>query len=295
MNTAFSKYIDTAALFYRVAKGAVMLVMAVILVSCAKPAYQQVDARADQLGFTRSTQHSEKFRHVVYSPRGDAAGDTVHVYIEGDGVAWQWRYFVKADPTPRKALMLNLMGKDKGNTLYIGRPCYFGMVLDDQCNADYWTFSRFSEKVVTSMVEVISQRTRRFRKIVLIGHSGGGALALLVAEKLPRVTAVVTVAGNIDTDAWTAHHKYTKLYGSINPATRAPLPASIRQLHLVGGNDKVIPPKLVKQWMLKQPSALLWEVPENTHLCCWANQWPEVLQWIQQVEGKRVSSFAGRR
>ncbi len=295
MNTASLKIIRIAALFMRAGKGVVIVVIAAMTASCSTAAYQQVDARAEQLGFSRSTQHSEKFRHVVYAPRRDVVGDTVHVYIEGDGVAWQWRYFVKSDPTPRKALMLNLMSKDKGNTLYIGRPCYFGMVLDDQCNADYWTFSRFSEKVVLSMVEVIAQRTQQFRNIVLMGHSGGGALALLVAEKLPKVTAVVTLAGNIDTDAWTSHHRYTKLYGSINPATRAPLPASIRQLHLVGGNDTVIPPKLVKQWMLKQPSASLWEVPENTHLCCWADQWPEVLHWVQQLEGKRLSSLVGRR
>ncbi len=268
----------------KVCRVLVLMLITVTSAACVAPAYKKIDESADKYGFARSTLQSDTFRHVIYAPERNAVGNTVHVYIEGDGVAWQWRYFIKSDPTPRAALMLNLMRLDKANTLYIGRPCYFGMVLDEECNADYWTFSRFSEKVVNSMVDVIAQRTARYKNVVLLGHSGGGALALLVAEKLPKVTAVVTVAGNIDTDAWTAHHKYTRLYGSINPALQAPLPLTIKQLHLVGGKDEVIPPRLTKSWVLNQPTAILREVPINTHLCCWENQWPEVLNWLARIE-----------
>ena len=211
------------------------------IASCAGPAYLQINQKAEQLGFTRSTQSSTEFEHVVYVPKRNTVGDSVHVYIEGDGVAWRWRYFIRPDPTPRRALMLNLMGRDKGNAVYVGRPCYFGTVVDDRCHSDYWTFSRFSEKVVSSMAEVIAKQTARYNKVVLIGHSGGGALAMLVAEKLPGVVAVVTVAGNRDTEAWIAHHNYTPLRGSLNPAKRPPLNASVKQLHLVGSEDKVIP------------------------------------------------------
>ena len=264
---------------------AVFLVLfASTVAACSTPAYKHIDRQAEHLGFERSTQGTSKFRHVVYAPSRSASSDTVHVYIEGDGVAWRWRYFIKADPTPKRGLMLSLMGRDTGNTLYIGRPCYFGLVLDEQCNSDLWTFSRFSEKVVNSMVEVIYNRTEDFSNVVLIGHSGGGALALLIAERLHKTTAVVTVAGNIDTDAWVGHHKYTPLYGSLNPVKRSPLKASIRQLHLVGGKDKVIPASLVKEWIENQPGAELWEIPGNTHLCCWADQWAQVLNWISYVD-----------
>ena len=93
------------------------------------------------------------------------------------------------------------------------RPCYFGLELDDTCDANYWTYARYSEKVVGSMVDVIAEQTRQYSEVVLLGHSGGGAMALLIAEQLPNVTAVVTIAGNIDTEAWTQHHGYTPLYG----------------------------------------------------------------------------------
>lgn len=253
----------------------------IFLCACGTPAYKHVDLQAERLGFVRSTQGTSKFRHVVYAPERKASTGSVNVYIEGDGVAWQWRFFISDDPTPKRALMLSLMGQDTGNTLYVGRPCYFGLAVDYQCHADYWTFSRFSEKVVNSMVEVIAERTADFKEVVLIGHSGGGALALLIAERLPKTVAVVTVAGNIDTDAWVGHHRYTPLYGSLNPVKRKPLPSSIRQLHLVGGQDKVMPPTLVKGWIKQQSGAELWEIPDNTHLCCWQEQWSRVLNWIR--------------
>jgi len=234
-------------------RSALLVLFTISVAACSTPAYKHIDQQAESLGFKRSTTGTSKFRHVVYAPARSTSSDTVHIYIEGDGVAWRWRYFVKADPTPKRGLMLSLMGKDSGNTIYIGRPCYFGLVLDEQCNSDFWTFSRFSEKVVNSMVEAISNRTRDYSNVVLIGHSGGGALALLIAERLQKTSAVVTVAGNIDIDAWVGHHRYTPLYGSLNPVKRSPLKASIRQLHLVGGKDKVIPAGLVKEWIKNQP------------------------------------------
>ena len=258
--------------------------IAVSTMACSTPAYKQIDQQAEKLGFERSTQGSSKFTHVVYAPKRTATSDTVHVYIEGDGVAWQWRYFVNSDPTPKRSLMLNLMSQDNGDTIYIGRPCYFGTVIDEQCNPDHWTYGRFSEKVVNSMLEVISERTQDYKNVVLIGHSGGGALALLIAERLARTVAVVTVAGNIDTDAWIKHHNYTPLYGSLNPVRRAPLKSSIRQLHLVGSDDKVIPPSLVTGWINQQTDAQLWEIPGNSHLCCWGKQWGQVLNWINFVK-----------
>ncbi len=251
------------------------------VVSCAVPAYQRIDQQAEQAGFSRSTVQGSDFRHVLYeSASSSNDNDTIHIYIDGDGVNWQWNRLVKADPTPARSLMLDLMKTDNANTLYLGRPCYLGLELDPGCDADYWTYARFSENVVSSMVSVLKVKTGQYNNVVLIGHSGGAALALLIAEHLPRVAAVVTIAGVIDTDAWTGHHGYTRLVGSINPATQRALPITIRQLHLVGGLDVNTPVSLARDWIQKQPAATLWQIPENTHICCWNNNWPSVLGWL---------------
>ena len=38
---------------------------------------------------------------------------------------------------------------------------------------------------------------------------------MLIAERLENVTAVVTIAANLDTDAWTEHHKYLPMSQSL--------------------------------------------------------------------------------
>ena len=68
----------------------------------------------------------------------------------------------------------------------------------------------------------------------MIGYSGGGTLAQLVAEKFTQTRAVVTLAGNLDLAAWVQLHDYTPLGGSLNPAERPPLPGHILQIHYVG-------------------------------------------------------------
>ena len=256
-----------------------------VTVSCSVPAYQKIDQQAEQAGLQRATVQGRKFRHVVYSSIKSNT-DTIHIYIEGDGANWKWNRVVKADPTPQRSLMLDLMSTDRGNVLYLGRPCYLGLELDDACDADHWTYERYSEQVVSSMVEVIKAQAGHFKKVVLIGHSGGGALALLIAEHLSAVSAVVTIAGIIDTDAWTAHHGHTRLVGTLNPAKRSSLPDKIKQLHLVGGRDANIPPALVRQWINRQPGVRLWEVPGNSHTCCWNKNWPAVLLWIASSTGR---------
>ena len=207
-----------------------------------------------------------------------AATGTLHIYLEGDGQPWQHRIVIMPDPTPRNPLMLRLMRNDPEPSAYVGRPCYYGHSQDPGCTFPLWTSARFSETVVASMAEVIRvlQGRYRARELWLIGHSGGGALAMLLAERLPAVSRVVTLGANLDTDAWTRHHRYSPLRESFNPAQRPALRQGVRQWHLLGTADRVVPPALVTRFIRRQPAAVGIELAGFTHSCCWSSLWPEL-------------------
>ena len=115
-----------------------------------------------------------------------------------------------------------------------------------------------------------------------MGHSGGGALAMLLAYQLPDVTRVVTLAGNLDIEAWTQYHQYSPLYTSLNPGAQPLLRPEVNQWHLIGGVDRVIPAPLIKPVILRQPSARGFEFPGFGHGCCWESIWPDVLKALDQ-------------
>jgi len=187
------------------------------------------------------------------------------------------------DPTPRNPLALRLMARDSAASAYVGRPCYNGTSKDPGCEATLWTSGRYSSKVVRSMTAVIKQLITQHgvNEVKLIGHSGGGALAMLIAPKIREVSQVVTIAGNLDTAAWTTHHGYSRLYTSLNPAEQPALPQRISQWHFVGGQDSVVPPRLVKSYISSQENALGISINNFSHGCCWESVWDRVVQGIR--------------
>jgi len=115
------------------------------------------------------------------------------------------------------------------------------------------------------------------KDIILIGYSGGGVLAWLIAERLPEVTQLITIAANLDINAWTREHGYSPLVGSLNPASRAPLPQRILQLHLTGERDTNSPARLVQSVIAKQGRYAEIRVVPSDHRCCWEEFWPSLL------------------
>ena len=130
--------------------------------------------------------------------------------------------------------------------------------------------------------------------VVLIGFSGGGALAMLLAEHVPDTVAVVTIAGNLDVAAWTAHHHYAPLRQSLDPALRPALPPHVLQLHLQGGRDEVVPPAIVQRAIERQPGAVGRLYPEFDHRCCWQRAWPELLSELDRQLSSELDPAAQR-
>ncbi|MEN8207337.1 MAG: alpha/beta hydrolase [Pseudomonadota bacterium] len=258
-----------------------------VLAACATPA-ERITSEATSYGFTSQVIEGSEFKHRIYrnNHQGRTHGSTLHVYLEGDGAPWINHERVARDPTPRTPLMLRLMASDTAPSLYLGRPCYHGYSRTAPCSPGLWTDARYSEIVIASMTQVLDKLIEggETESLVFFGHSGGGALAMLLAERFPGTRAVVTIAGNLDIDAWAGMHRYTKLHRSLNPANRKALNPRIHQLHLVGEDDTNITPQLIQEVESRQENSELVIVTGFDHTCCWQELWPEVLAWTAALE-----------
>jgi hypothetical protein len=253
-----------------------------VLAALAGCALAKVDHYATEQGFEKSLVEGAGFRHVVYrNSRAETSGTVLNVYIEGDGNPWVLGRFVAKNPTSADNLMLRLMAQDPAPAIYLGRPCYLGLHQDARCDPKYWSSDRYAAAVADSMVAALV-RVAPGREVNLLGHSGGGALAVLLAARVPKVKVVVTLAGNLDTDAWIRKHHYEPLTGSLNPRLQPPLPPSITQVHIAGGRDKNVDTEFIEDFAGSQQNAAFRLYPRQKHSCCWESVWPEILAIVSQ-------------
>lgn len=256
--------------------------LSLMIASCATPRIL-LQQEAIRLGFNRTIIQGTEFKHVVYTNKTQNNTDELHVYLDGDGTPWINNRWVSEDPTPRNPLLFRLMSIDTAPAVYLGRPCYNGFSDIPPCEPSLWTDKRYSTIIVKSMAVALEQILKPLgkKRVVLIGYSGGGTLAMLLAEQVQNLQGIVTIVGNLDIKAWSSLHGYTSLIGSKNPAEQPPLSSTLFQLHFAGGKDQNIPISLIQPTVLHQYSAQLIDIPEFDHTCCWEKIWPLVLKNIQ--------------
>jgi pimeloyl-ACP methyl ester carboxylesterase len=261
-----------------------MGIVCLSLSACLVPL--SIDQQADALGLRKFRLLGQGFEHLVYAKGQPCATGKLHVYLEGDGLAWLPGKRIALDPTPSHSCLLPLMALDPNPSVYLGRPCYHGLAQAPGCHPELWTQARYGEAIVASMVQALLHLTQgKGCRPVLIGYSGGGALAMLMAARLTQVVSgVVTLAGNLDLAAWTTLHSYTPLDGSLDPAKLPPLPETIFQIHLAGESDDNIPAFLIRKEASRQPGARFFMLPRHAHACPPKNLWPGILAAISGLE-----------
>lgn len=287
--------------------------LACLLSACATPT-ERIERRAAHLGLTPLTLKANGFPLRAFFTPGASGRSVLHVYIEGDGAAWRrrevyeidgscakeqagscghWRvrHEIPEDPTSRQPVMLRLIELDDAPRLYLGRPCYMGFAATPPCGPELWSFQRYSPAVVDTMTNALRGFLAQhpYQKIAWLGHSGGGTLAMLLARQFPETISVITLAGNLDVAAWSAHHNYTPLTGSMDPAREAPLASHIVQRHYLGAADKVITAQMVAAAVAAQPGAVLEILPDVDHNHGWQHHWPAILSSLRTIEESLVT------
>lgn len=263
--------------------GAAFLLLLSGLVGCATPdrfggSRDAVMAWAAPRGFLNNEIEVGRFR-LFGLIRGSAATDAV-VYIEGDGAAWSSHYHPPADPTPESPTALAMAAADPAPlVVYLGRPCQYQLATElATCSPRYWTSHRFAPEVVAAYQKALDRLKQengvsRFR---LVGYSGGGVIAALLANRRTDVVQLTTVAAPLAVGKWTAHHAVSELDASLDPMTESPQ-HKIPQHHLVGEKDKIVPSAVVEAYASRHGGQVR-RIPDFEHQCCWSREWPQLLK-----------------
>ena len=224
------------------------------------------------------------FKLRIYHKGLESRPDRLVVYIEGDGFAWRRKGVLSSDPTPKNPVALKLAARDpRPAVLYIARPCQY---LDSQdledCPSKYWSSHRYADEVISSINDVIdrSRKHAGASTVDLVGYSGGGDIAALVAARRFDVSSLVTVVANLDIDAWTRLHDVSPLTGSLNSADIAEHIQNIPQYHFVGASDNIVPMPVTESYLKRitdRSHVMIERITGFDHECCWADSWPELL------------------
>ena len=182
----------------------------------------------------------------------------IHIYIEGDGHAFDSRGVPTNNPTPRGTFLRDLVVMDTApNVVYMARPCQY--IMSDGCNISDWTDGRFSESVIESVATAIRTIAGN-RPVILVGYSGGAMVSGLVILRHPEINVRqwITIAGVLNHTDWTNYFGDSPLIKSLD-MTQLP---DVPQLHYVGADDDIVPLELTQR-MASDTDIIV--IPNATH------------------------------
>lgn len=274
-----------------------------LLQGCAVPGPEARSANATAWALAQGWQplllSGADFDIQAFVPAGLQRAPNLTVYLEGDGLAWLDRHTPSFAPTPVDPVGLHLAVADAGGrSVYLARPCQYtqGPAFKG-CHPRYWGGHRFAPEIIAAVDRAVDKLKDRYgaSELVLVGYSGGGAVAVLLAARRSDVVGLVTVAGTLDTERWAQQQRVSPLQGSLNPRQVAPRLRHLPQWHFMGEKDSVVP-VAVSSGFLEDASGpasgqarapFVQVVPGFDHGCCWAQAWPSLSRSFAQPEAGR--------
>ena len=265
----------------------VITLFAMSLVGCATlPDAQQRTLNVENLaigqGWSRSDIPAGIFTISAFSSHRLSLAKSLHVYIEGDGLAWINRETPSRNPTPLNPLALQLAMADPSSSIYLGRPCQYAVTAACDDNR-WWMGARLSPEIIQSMGLALDAVKLKYgaTDFTLIGYSGGGAVAAILAAERTDVSRLITVAGNLDIQIWTNYHHALPLQDSLNPADYIDGLVNLPQTHFVGGKDKIVPIEVATAFAARFPAEQkprIITIEGYGHQCCWTEKWPTLIE-----------------
>lgn len=228
-------------------------------------------------------------------------GGVAHVYIEGDDS------YGARDKTSETLIGLHLASRDRAkNLIYVSRPCQFDRIdpkwgapwltgqdkadEEEECDMKYLQSHRFSSKVVSDYQTVLDDLKKRWgvSGFHLYGHSGGGAIAALLAYERKDVLSLTTVSGILDHRVYSGvapHGSENPFFGSMsesaNPADIAHALRGLPQHHYVGAADNSMPAASLFGYLQRMgPTNCVRYtlIQENGYTKGWVKKWPGLLR-----------------
>lgn len=253
----------------------VALLISAALSGCQSP-YQTLQHLSEQHAGQLEIMPTQPFPLVLGIQIQRPAASRIRVYLEGDGYAWATPSQPSLDPSPRNLLTARLAFSDPTPSIYLARPCQF--LKPTGCSPAIWTNRRFAPEVLNSLDHALTLIKSRYgnQAFELIGYSGGGALALLLAAKRNDIAQVQTLAGNLSPRAWVDLQKLSPLTGSLEPLDQRKQLAAVPQRHLLGAEDSIMPPVLLQHYLKTLGPAKCLDslvLPGVSHNDGWEHAW----------------------
>ena len=241
---------------------------------------EQVRTQAEAAGFIPVDVPDARLRAYAKHAAPGAGNARVTVYVESDGAPWRFSDEPPSDPTPLKPLVLRMAIADPSPAAaYLGRPCQYLREADRlKCDPQLWMRGRFSNEAVAAMNLAVDQIKRIYgaSEVNLVGYSGGGAMAALIAARRSDVSCLVTIAAPLDTSAWTDALRVSRLDLSLNPADAADRLRNVRQTHFRGARDKLVPSATTRRFLERVTGATVIDKETYDHRCCWDDDWKDL-------------------
>lgn len=195
------------------------------------------------------------------------------------------------DPTPTDPIGLKLALADRSaaTLVYLARPCQYANPMGRSCRPLLWTAARYGDEILDATDERLDEILAPLvpREVTLVGFSGGGVVASLLAARRDDITRLITVAAPLDIDAWTQAQDVSPLLRSSSPMDVVDALRSLPQDHFLGLQDERVPPDVIERFdraLGDEAPSRVHRVQDASHLD-WPGRWAALLDGLEPLCG----------